>query len=46
MTKQYESKKNHTVTFPSGIIYEGQWLGELKHGFGVQKWPDGAIYEG
>ena len=46
VTKQYSSKKNHAVAFPSGITYEGQWLGELKHGFGIQKWPDGAQYEG
>ena len=46
ITKQYESKKNHTVAFPSGIVYEGQWNGHLKHGFGVQTWPDGARYEG
>lgn len=46
LTKQYESKKNYSVAFPSGIIYEGQWSGQLKHGYGIQKWPDGAHYEG
>ena len=45
-TKQYDSKQSHAVLFPSGISYEGEWLGKLKHGFGVQSWPDGARYEG
>lgn len=26
--------------------YKGQWKGEMRHGQGVQTWPDGARYEG
>ena len=44
ITKQYDSIRNHSVLFPSGISYEGEWLGKLKHGYGVQTWPDGARY--
>ena len=34
------------VVFKNGAVYKGQWLGNMKHGFGVQVWPDGARYEG
>ena len=34
------------VVFKNGAVYKGQWLGQMKHGFGVQTWPDGARYEG
>ena len=43
--QEYRSKKQ-AIKLELGIVYEGEWLGELKHGFGVQKWPDGATYEG
>mmetsp|Transcript_6266 Transcript_6266/g.15575 ORF Transcript_6266/g.15575 Transcript_6266/m.15575 type:complete len:314 (+) Transcript_6266:42-983(+) len=33
-------------TFISGAWYEGQWLGNHRHGFGCQHWTDGASYEG
>ena len=26
--------------------YEGEWLGNIRQGLGVQKWPDGAVYSG
>ena len=32
--------------FESGARYNGQWLNNMRHGFGVQVWPDGARYEG
>lgn len=32
--------------FRSGAVYTGQWLGNARHGFGVQRWPDGTRYEG
>ena len=32
--------------FKNGAIYKGQWRGNVRHGFGVQTWPDGAKYEG
>ena len=33
-------------TFENGAVYKGQWAVDLRHGFGVQIWPDGAKYEG
>lgn len=32
--------------FKNGAVYKGQWKGEVRHGFGIQIWPDGARYEG
>lgn len=32
--------------FESGARYNGQWMNNMRHGFGVQVWPDGARYEG
>ena len=28
------------------MIYTGEWKGNVRHGHGVQIWPDGAKYEG
>ena len=28
------------------MTYKGTWRGNLKEGHGVQKWPDGSVYEG
>mmetsp|Transcript_103560 Transcript_103560/g.302232 ORF Transcript_103560/g.302232 Transcript_103560/m.302232 type:complete len:290 (-) Transcript_103560:83-952(-) len=33
-------------SFRSGATYEGQWKNRSRHGFGVQRWPDGSCYEG
>ena len=27
-------------------MYEGAWLNDNMHGYGVYKWSDGRIYEG
>ena len=41
--------------FPNGSMYKGQILvskdgnngsGEIRQGYGIQKWVDGAVYEG
>jgi len=32
--------------FKTGATYKGQWLGNTRHGFGIQRWPDGSRYEG
>jgi len=32
--------------FRSGAIYKGEWQGQYRHGFGVQRWSDGVRYEG
>eukprot|EP00923_Selenidium_pygospionis_P048799 GHVN01083842.1.p4 GENE.GHVN01083842.1~~GHVN01083842.1.p4 ORF type:complete len:139 (+),score=18.71 GHVN01083842.1:171-587(+) len=34
------------VSLPDSVIYTGQWKGRRKHGHGVQKWPDGAEFDG
>ena len=33
-----------TYKFKSGAIYDGEWKGSFRDGYGVQKWPDGAVY--
>merc|ERR1712137_934812 len=32
--------------FSTKSVYDGQWLGIHRHGFGVQTWPDGTTYMG
>lgn len=39
-------EKRDEVTFKNGAKYIGEWLGNKKHGFGIQQWTDGARYEG
>jgi len=39
-------EKRPPFTFKSGAIYEGEWKGNIREGFGKQSWPDGARYEG
>ncbi len=39
-------EKRPPFTFKSGAIYEGQWKGKIREGFGTQIWPDGAKYLG
>ena len=41
-----EVELRNEVIFKNGAVYHGQWLGNEKHGYGVQNWPDGARYEG
>jgi len=44
--------KKGPVTLENGTIYEGEWKGEEKHGFGEQKWApvngeeNGDCYKG
>jgi hypothetical protein len=33
-------------TFPSGDLYQGEWLNDLKDGQGVLQYADGHIYDG
>ena len=33
-------------TYPSGDVYQGEWLNDLKDGQGVLKYADGHIYDG
>lgn len=39
-------EKRPPYTFSSGAVYEGEWVGNVRDGYGVQTWPDGARYEG
>ena len=39
-------EKRPPFTFKSGAIYDGEWKGHVRDGYGVQIWPDGAKYEG
>ena len=39
-------EKRSPYTFKSGAIYDGEWRGNVRDGFGIQTWPDGAKYEG
>ena len=43
---QSQVEKREPVRFKNGVIYTGEWLGNMRHGHGVQVWPDGARYEG
>ena len=39
-------ERRDQVTLKDGSIYEGEWKGSLRDGFGVQTWKEGAKYEG
>lgn len=39
--------KEHTYTYrKTGAVYDGQWIGGLRHGQGKMLWKDGASYSG
>eukprot|EP01047_Picozoa_sp_COSAG01_P042403 COSAG01_NODE_3700_length_5780_cov_207.494631_6_plen_95_part_00 len=35
-----------TMAAAQGPVYDGEWLEDKRHGFGVMEWPDGRRYEG
>eukprot|EP00419_Tripos_fusus_P021803 CAMPEP_0172712730 /NCGR_PEP_ID=MMETSP1074-20121228/61272_1 /TAXON_ID=2916 /ORGANISM="Ceratium fusus, Strain PA161109" /LENGTH=365 /DNA_ID=CAMNT_0013536703 /DNA_START=125 /DNA_END=1223 /DNA_ORIENTATION=+ len=39
-------ERRKPYTFKTGSVYDGQWLGNRRHGMGKQRWEDGATYEG
>jgi hypothetical protein len=39
-------EKRTPYTYKNGSVYDGEWRGGMKHGFGIMKWIDGAKYEG
>ena len=41
-----QREKRPPYTFKSGAVYEGEWKGNVRDGWGIQIWPDGAKYEG
>ena len=42
-TNKIEKRK---YGYKDGAEYDGQWLGGFRHGKGIMKWPDGALYNG
>lgn len=32
--------------FPNGALYQGEYCGGRRHGWGKQTFPDGSYYEG
>lgn len=38
--------KRPPVEFPSGAVYQGEWLRNKRHGKGTQIWKDGSRYDG
>lgn len=42
--EQQRVRRRHE--FQTGSVYDGEWLGNERDGFGVQTWQDGASYEG
>ena len=44
--KEIKKVKKPLIVNDNGVSYEGEWKGDVKEGFGIQIWPDGAKYEG
>ena len=42
----YGRVQRGAILLKNGATYTGQWLGEVREGFGFQVWPDGSKYEG
>lgn len=42
----YKRESRHKYQFKSGSVYEGEWCGPFRDGFGTQIWTDGAFYTG
>lgn len=40
------AREKKTHRYSSGGVYDGQWLGGFRDGWGVMTWPDGAVYRG
>jgi hypothetical protein len=34
------------MQYPNGDAYEGEWSGDVREGFGVQRYAKGDVYEG
>jgi len=34
------------VRLGTGATYHGDWIGNTRHGYGLETWPDGSTYEG
>merc|ERR1719377_310001 len=44
--KGVDVKNGVPYKFRSGATYTGQWMNNMRHGYGKQIWTDGASYEG
>ena len=40
------AKSDVEYVWKDGRSYEGQYLFDKKHGYGIYKWPDGRVYAG
>ena len=45
-TNSKDREKRPPFKFKSGAVYDGEWVGNMRDGYGIQTWPDGAKYEG
>ena len=41
-----QDRNKKKFTYKSGAVYNGEWKGGFRDGYGTQKWPDGAQYDG
>lgn len=41
-----KEEKRAPYTYKSGAMYDGEWKGGFRHGFGKMRWKDGAEYIG
>ena len=32
--------------YKNGAIYDGEWVGDMKDGYGILRWPENGKYEG
>ena len=37
---------NGIYRWPNGQTYDGEWIGDMKHGKGIMRWPDGKVFDG
>ena len=41
-----QAEEVKAYSYENGCVYEGQWLGGMRHGHGVFKWQSGSVYTG
>lgn len=46
LAKQGAPVSRPPVQLPMGATYHGDWVGNSRHGYGIEFWPDGTTYEG
>ncbi len=45
-SESHRRAKRSPYVYNSGAVYDGEWIGNSRDGYGIQVWPDGAKYEG